>query len=158
MSSFTLTLRVEAPGLETALNNLADVIKGTPAVSQQIANPTQPVQNVPAIAAPITPTVSNTVAPEAVPTNVATTAPTADVTPAAPSVEVPSTAPSAEPAAGKVYSFDDITAAGSQLLEMGKMNDLITLLKGFGVQAVNMLKPEQYPAVADGLRKLGAKI
>ena len=51
-----------------------------------------------------------------------------------------------------------LSEAGASLLEAGKMSDLIALLHSFQVEAVTMLKPEQYDAFASGLRKLGAKI
>lgn len=65
----------------------------------------------------------------------------------------------ATPAADdKPVTFDDIVAAVSQLLDAGRMGDLLNLLKGFGVQAITQLKPEQFPEVAVALRGLGAKI
>ena len=43
-------------------------------------------------------------------------------------------------------------------MDAGKMNELLALLRTFGVEALPALKPEQYEAVAAGLRGLGAKI
>lgn len=154
MADFTITHRIEAPELTAAINALADALKSRPVD----VNPTVPAQNVPAEPASISPTVSNIAVPVTAPESVATTAPTANVIPFAPTVAAPTPAVEAPATTAKVYTFDDITAAGSQLLEAGKINDLITLLRSFGVQAVNQLKPEQYADVADGLRKLGAKI
>ena len=58
-----------------------------------------------------------------------------------------------------MYTFDDITNAGAQLLEAGKMEQLMGLLKiNYNVQAVTQLRPDQYAAVAADLRKLGARI
>lgn len=95
-------------------------------------------------------------------------APTAPVNPIpapAPTAEAPTpvpapvAAPTPAPApAEKVYTFADISAAGSALLEQNKMPQLMALLAQFGVQAVTQLKPEQYPGVAAGLRELGANI
>ena len=51
-----------------------------------------------------------------------------------------------------------LSEAGASLLEAGKMSELIALLHSFQVEAVTMLKPEQYDAFATGLRKLGARI
>ena len=75
--------------------------------------------------------------------------------PAVPTAEAPT--PVSAPAE-KVYTFADISVAGSALLEQGKMPQLMALLAQFGVQAVTQLKPEQYAGVAAGLRELGAKI
>lgn len=51
-----------------------------------------------------------------------------------------------------------LSEAGANLLEAGKMNELISLLHSFNIEAVPMLKPEQYEDFAAGLRRLGAKI
>ena len=51
-----------------------------------------------------------------------------------------------------------LSEAGASLLEAGKMQDLIALLHTFHVEAVTMLKPEQYDEFARGLRGLGAMI
>ena len=139
MADFIITHRIEAPELAAALNNLADALKGrsvaVPVAPEATTHPTQenPVQ------APVAP---HTTAPEQTPT------------PAPAPVEAPAPAP----APAKVYTFEDITNAGSQLLEMNKMPQLMELLKGYGVQAVTQLKPEQYADVAAGLRGLGANI
>ena len=144
MADFIITHRIEAPELAAALNNLADALKGrsvaVPVAPEATTHPTQenPVQ------APVAP---HTTAPEQTPTPVPV---------AAPAVAAPTPAPA--PAPAKVYTFEDITNAGSQLLEMNKMPQLMELLKGYGVQAVTQLKPEQYADVAAGLRGLGANI
>ncbi len=147
MADFIITHRIEAPELTTALYNLADAIRGG-AVS---APSVQPVSTAPAQEAPVQ-------AVSEAPTTNPTPAPAAPV--AVPSVAAPTPAPAPveAPAPAKVYTFDDITAAGSQLLEQGRMPQLMELLKGYGVQAVTQLKPEQYADVAAGLRGLGAKI
>ena len=49
-------------------------------------------------------------------------------------------------------------AAGSTLMDAGKINDLMNLLHTFGVQAVMDLKPEQLGAFATEMRALGATI
>lgn len=148
MADFTITHRIEAPELAAAINNLADALKDRP-----VAVPTMPgAVTHPAPEMPAAPVVGTNPTPAPVTPAVQNTAP------AAPTVAAPTPAPVEEPAPAKVYTFDDITAAGSQLLELGKMNQLMELLKGYGVQAVTQLKPEQYADVAAGLRGLGAKI
>lgn len=143
MTEFTITHRIEAPELSAAIVSLADALKGR-AVAVPVAPvvTTPPVQEMPVQAAP---------APvEAAPQPTAAPAPVQEATPAP--------AATADPAPAKVYTFEDITAAGSQLLELGKKNQLMELLKGYGVQAVTQLKPEQYADVAKGLKELGANI
>lgn len=164
----TVIHRIEAPELAGAINNLADALKahvglmGQPVsmaplphtedaqqpapapVTAPVAAPVQqPVTPAPAVTAPAAaPVQPQPVTPTAAPAPVTAPAP-------APTVVAPTPAPA--------VTFDAIIAAGSQLLEQGKMPQLTELLKGFGVQAITQLKPEQYPVVAEGLKNLGAK-
>lgn len=157
MADFTITHRIEAPELVAALNNLADALKARPVAVPTVPGaathpaPETPVQAATTPAAPVV---------DANPTPAPVTPAVQNTAPAAPTVAAPTPVPvtPAPAPAEKVYTFDDITAAGSQLLELGKMNQLMELLKGYGVQAVTQLKPEQYADVAAGLRGLGAKI
>ena len=89
--------------------------------------------------------------PAPVPQTQATVAPTPSSVPTAP-------APSVPVASAPQYTVEQIMAAGATLMDVGKVNELITLLHSFGVQAVMDLKPEQLGAFATELRKLGAKI
>lgn len=139
ITDFTVTHRIEAPELTAALNNLADALRGRPLTASAV---TEDKPEVPA-------TTEATVA--------------APVAPAAPVVAppiAPAPAPAQVPApAARAYTFEDITNAGSQLLEQGKMPQLMDLLAtSFGVQAVTQLRPDQYPDVAAALVRLGAKI
>lgn len=155
MTEFKLT--IEAPALTEALKYLADALKtgfsaaqtngGTipfPALEKPPVAPVEApaaIPDVPAGPAPVNPPV----APEPAPA----------VT-AAPSVEAPSPAPA--PAPERKYTLKEISDAGSGLLDQGKMQDLMNLLDSFGVPAITMLKPDQYPAFVEGLKALGAKI
>lgn len=167
MADFTITHRIEAPELTAALNNLADALKSRPVAAPAAQEATtRPVQENPVQA----PTVAPTPAEQPTPTNAPVTNTVNGTTPATTDAPAPGPAPSTvtapvtaatsnpAPAPAKVYTFDDITRAGSQLLEMNKMPQLMELLKGYGVQAVTQLKPEQYTDVAAGLRGLGANI
>ena len=150
MADFTITHRVEAPALVDAINNLANALTGGIVVPANAKTPEPKAAPAPA------PVENPTPAPVAPPvTDVSSVnAPTPADTPTAPeAVAAPSPA-----AATKAVSFDEIVSAGSQLLDAGRMNDLLGLLKGFGVQAITQLKPEQYNDVAVALRGLGAKI
>lgn len=161
MADFTITHRIEAPALVDALNNLAAALSGGPVVAAPAGEqkPIQftPKQDTPAQAAPA-PVVDPTAAPV---TN--TVNGNAPATTSAPTAAAPTPAPNAAPApapaeTSKTVTFDEIVSAGSQLLDAGRMADLLGLLKGFGVQAITQLKPEQYADVAVALRGLGAKI
>ena len=159
MADFIITHRIEAPELAAALNNLADALRGRPVAESPVGEERKVVQFTPAQVEPAPDTAVNPIAAPA--TN--TVNGNVPATISAPTVVAPTPAPNTAPApataaTSNAVTFDDITAAGSQLLDMGRMNDLMELLKGFGVQAVTQLKPEQYADVAAGLRGLGAKI
>ncbi len=145
MIEITILHRIEAPDVTAALNNLADALKARSVAAPVVQYGQRPDLATDTLSAPETPAQAAMEIPTPVPQPTPVPAP-------AP-VEAPVSAP-----ATKVYTFEDITAAGSQLLEMNKMSQLMELLKGYGVQAVTQLKPEQYAAVAAGLRGLGAKI
>ena len=143
-----------SPALSDALKALTSALTGRMAApvmdGKNITLPTEkPVET------PVT-------APAPVVNPIPAPAPAPAVAPAvapAPTVTAPTPAPAPAPApTEKVYTFADISAAGSALLEQNKMPQLMALLAQFGVQAVTQLKPEQYPGVAAGLRELGANI
>ena len=164
----TVIHRIEAPELAGAINNLADAMKarvelmGQPVSMAPLPRTEDAQQPAPApVTAPVAAPVQQPVAPAP-----AVTAPA--VAPVQPQPVTPTTAPApvtapapaptvAAPTPAPAVTFDAIIAAGSQLLEQGKMPQLTELLKGFGVQAITQLKPEQYPVVAEGLKNLGAK-
>ena len=79
--------------------------------------------------------------------------------PPAPKVDsIPTPEPAVPVAAAPTYTVEQIMAAGSTLMDAGKINDLMNLLHKFGVQAVMDLKPEQLGAFATEMRALGAAI
>ena len=166
MADFVITHRIEAPELTAAINSLADALKGRSVSVLDTSSIAAKFQQETPAQAPTTPPVAvQTPTPTAAPATTGVNGASSATTPApAPApVEAPAPAPAAtsNPApvpATRVYTFDDITAAGSQLLELGKMPQLMELLKGYGVQAVTQLKPEQYADVAKGLKELGANI
>lgn len=115
--------------------------------------------------APVTPTtVPATPGAPAMPIGVPTAAaapvqnvPTA--VPAVPTAPAPAApAPAAVPTSAPTFTMEQISRAGTMLIDMGKMNDLMALLTRHGVAAITQLKPESYGAVATELRALGAQI
>ena len=76
---------------------------------------------------------------------VAASAPTTPVAPAA-------------PAPAKNYTLAELSLAASALIEQGKMKELMALINSFGVVSLNVLPPEHFPAFAEGIKKLGAKL
>lgn len=136
-----MKLTIEAPELANALNNLAAALGARPFPTAQqapAAASTQPQPVVPQQA-------------PAAPVQQPMPAPATTAQPNTPVAGVPLAQP-------PKYTVDQIMAAGAQLMDAGKVNDLINLLHSFGVQAVMDLKPEQLGAFATALRDMGAKI
>ena len=134
-----MKLTIEAPELANALNNLAAALG---------ARPFPPAQQAPAAAS----TQPQPVVPQQAPAPAAPMpAPATTAQPNTPVAGVPLAQP-------PKYTVDQIMAAGAQLMDAGKVNDLMNLLHSFGVQAVMDLKPEQLGAFATALRDMGAKI
>jgi len=129
---FEAKITIDAPEIATALNNLAQAINYLT---------TKQPQNAPAMAEP---------ASYNAPAEVAQT-------PTAPVQEAAKATPT-EAKAEKRYTLDDLSRVGAELIDQGKMPQLIDLLKKNGVQAITQLKPEQYAAVATELIALGAKL
>jgi len=63
---------------------------------------------------------------------------------------VPTTAPT--------FSLEQLAVAGTQLMDAGHQDKLLSLLSAFGVSALTQLGKDQYGAFATQLRALGAKI
>lgn len=136
-----MKLTIEAPELANALNNLAAALGARPFPTAQqapAAASTQPQPVVPQQA-------------PAAPVQQPMPAPATTAQPNTPVAGVPLAQP-------PKYTVDQIMAAGAQLMDAGKVNDLMNLLHSFGVQAVMDLKPEQLGAFATALRYMGAKI
>ena len=127
-----IKVTIEAPELAAAIDRLAAAL-GTKTAQ---ASPTNPV---PQTAAPAVNPAPQTAGPA-----------TASPSNPQPSAVPLSTAPQ--------YTVDQIMAAGATLMDAGRVNDLMNLLRSFGVQAVTDLKVEQYGAFVTALRNLGAKI
>lgn len=62
------------------------------------------------------------------------------------------------PTAAPQYTLEQLTKAGADLAQAGKMGQLLALLTQYGVQAVTQIPPEQYGAFATALRGLGAAL
>lgn len=58
------------------------------------------------------------------------------------------------------YTAEQISRAGAELVQTDptKMQALLAMLQQFGVATIQMLKPEQFGAFANGLRGLGARL
>lgn len=148
-----ITLTIQAPGLEKAMESLATALQGgaipqTQAYTQQQAQHMPPVQNVPVQqAAPVQ-------QPPAQPTQAAPQA--APIQQPAPQQPVPQQ--QAVPTSNVTYTMEQLAVAATQLMDQGKRNEITQLLATFGVQALTALPQEQYGAFATSLRGLGANI
>ena len=146
-----MKIKIDVPELVAAVEKLAAAIDKT-ALNITVPNEGTLNFNMPAGNAPVAPApvqTAPTPAPAPVPTPAAppvTPMPTA----AAPAPVVPVTAPT--------YTLDQIAKAGANLVDAGKMEQLLALLTKHGVQAVTQLTPDQYGAFATELRAFGAQI
>lgn len=153
-----IKVTVSAPELSEAINNLAKAYAGNPTATVQAVNPVQTETAVPAqteTAVPAQPTAPVTNSAPSVntpPAPVVTTQPVQTVpTATSPAVQAPS-----EPA--KTYTQEQLSNAGAALCEQGKMPQLIQLLSQFGAQSIVQVSKEQYTALAEGLKALGANL
>lgn len=138
-----MKIKIDVPELVAAVEKLAAAIDKT-ALSITVPNEGTLNFNMPAGNTPVAPAPVQTAPTPAAPP--VTPMPTA----AAPTSAVPVTAPT--------YTLDQIAKAGANLVDAGKMEQLLALLTKYGVQAVTQLTPDQYGAFATELRALGAQI
>ena len=151
-----MKIKIEVPDLAAAIEKLAVALnnstviekpctQGAPAPAEVSApNPAPVATQAPmAPVAPVSTPAPAPVAPAPAPTPVAPVQ-------AAPAPAVPVTAPT--------YTLDQIAKAGANLVDAGKMEQLLGLLTKYGVQAITQLTPDQYGAFATELRALGAQI
>lgn len=149
-----MKIKIDVPELVAAVEKLAAAIDKT-ALNITVPNEGTLNFNTPAGNAPVAP------APVAAPAPAPVAAPAPAPTPAAPPVTPMPTAAAPAPAVpvtAPTYTLDQIAKAGANLVDAGKMEQLLALLTKYGVQAVTQLTPDQYGAFATELRALGAQI
>ena len=156
-----MKIKIDVPELVAAVEKLAAAIDKT-ALNITVPNEGTLNFNMPTGNAPVAPAPVQTApapAPVAAPAPAPTPAPVP--TPAAPPVTPMPTAAAPAPAVpvtAPTYTLDQIAKAGANLVDAGKMEQLLALLTKYGVQAVTQLTPDQYGAFATELRALGAQI
>lgn len=170
MNSITLTLTVNSPELAKKLidiaagNSAAPETEHTPAPANQ-TTPAFPSTQQPAAPAAVSPAPAMT--PFTAPTSavpISSAAPfTAPYTPPAPAASVtppqqPNPASTIPTAPAPNYTIADLQNACAPLMDAGRQQDLINLLKSFGVPALTLLPKERYGEFATALRGLGAQI
>lgn len=144
-----LEIRITAPELSEAINNLAR------AIGLAVTNPVA-YSSIPTQAEASTETGVNPTAPASAPQ-------TATAVPNTPSANCPTpnanNAPAQTvPTAAPQYTLDMIAKAGTALIDAGKMTELTALLAKYGVEALTALDPAHYGTFATELRALGATI
>ena len=173
---FEVKVTVELPGIPEAINNLAGSIGKIAGFSVASMTPAgfSIASTTPAVVSTENPVAADTAeAPVAAPAPVEqpeqapplVNVPDTPIAPAAP-VEQPVAAPAAPapvapaPAPAKKYTFKQISKAGAALCtEMGKMDQLVTLLNTkYGVPAITMINESRYGELAEDLIALGATI
>ena len=151
------------PDLSAAIIRLADAMTNRPVEPTCAETDSCPIEIPAAPAEPVAPA-KVPMAPEAAPAvPVEQVAPAQVVPPVA-----PVTAPEAIPAAPvpapapavpeKAYNLNELSVAASSLIEQGKMQELMEIIRSYGVISLNVLPAEHYADFAAKIRKLGAKI
>ena len=179
-----MKITVAAPDLAAAINNLAAALDGKNphTVCNQFGADSKHIDNAGTInmgvggntqpatpTAPVNPTPAPVATPAQAPGAPLSATPAQTATPIAPTAPVATPAPAVTPAANVApapavptsapqYTLDMIATAGSALIDAGKMDQLMQLLGKFGVASLTELAPENYGAVANELRALGAAI
>ena len=119
-----------------------------PAAAPQPAGPIAP-------AVPVAP--NQTVAPVAAAVPVQSAAPIQPTVSAASPVPT-APVPQAVPTSTRTYTPDELAKAAMQLMDSGRQNELLELLRQFGTNSIPALQPSQYGAFATALRGMGAQI
>ena len=147
-----ITVKVEAEGLEKAINVLAQAISNQ-SIGEVAATQEQPEQEAPPIAPVKLKVPKQEVPKQEVPKQEVPKQAVAPVKQEAPAQAVP-----AVPTSNPGFTMDQLAVAATQLMDAGKRDDIISLLSTFNVQALTGLPKDQYGAFATSLRGMGAKL
>lgn len=149
-----IQVTIKAPDLSEAINNLAAALSGT---GRGAATNVQQPELKEQVQAQLNRTPTDTPAPVApTVTQPQTTAPTAPA-PTTPAPQAQVAAPQQQTATPVTYTLDMLANAMAGLIDMGKMAQCMEAIKKYGVQAINQLSQDMYPAFAEDLKALGAK-
>lgn len=156
-----MKIKIDVPELVAAVEKLAAAIDKTAlnitVPNEGTLNFNMPAGNAPAAPVPVQTASVPTPAPVAAPAPAPAPAPTPAAPPMTPMPTAAAPAP-AVPVTAPTYTLDQIAKAGANLVDAGKMEQLLALLTKYSVQAVTQLTPDQYGAFATELRALGAQI
>jgi len=163
-----ITIKVEAPGLATAILALAEAVNGknlataglNPTATQAVSTQAVPTQQAPMQQAPMQQAPMQQAPMQQAPMS-------AGFLPALQSlqqehglpVQQPPMQPqSAVPTAPQTYTLEQLAVAGTQLVDQGRRAELVGLLTKFGADALTSLAKEYYGAFATELRQMGARL
>lgn len=156
-----MKIKIDVPELVAAVEKLAAAIDKTAlnitVPNEGTLNFNMPAGNAPAAPVPVQTASVPTPTPVAAPAPAPAPAPTPAAPPVTPMPTAAAPAP-AVPVTAPTYTLDQIAKAGANLVDAGKMEQLLALLTKYSVQAVTQLTPDQYGAFATELRALGAQI
>lgn len=155
------------PDLSAAIIRLADAMTNRPVEPTCAETDSCPIEIPAAPAEPVAPAkvpMAPVTAPEAAPVVPVEQVAPAQVAPpvapvtaseAIPAAPVPASAPAVPE---KAYNLNELSVAASSLIEQGKMQELMEIIRSYGVISLNVLPAEHYADFAAKIRKLGAKI
>lgn len=175
MLEIKVNIEATAPDLSAAIEKLAEALRGSlilspggvetrlSGVQATGGNPTNtPVsvtaESVPAVQTNAQPVVTQNAAEQVPAAQTAQPVQTAQTVQVAQATQPQQQFMNPPVTAAPVIDLDTISRAGAALIDQGKTPDVLALLQQFGVPAVNLLDPSQYPAFAEGLKALGASI
>ncbi len=150
---FEITVKIEAPELVAAINHLANIQnRGIEPFNAPTRDENKPapfpagrMTNPEPVTAPVAPPAVQ--APAPIPAPVA-------LAPAPMTNPVPVAVPTAAP----VYTQNQLAVAMTQLVDAGRRDEVLALIRSFGAPSLTNLAPEHYGALATKLRAMGAKI
>lgn len=154
-----IKVTIDAPGLSSAIDKLAQSIAGLTVESVLPESGTLETPGVIPYPSPVpdqAPVTPKPAVVEQAPTPVVEQAPATQ--PAAAPAPVPQPIPAPQPQAE--IDLNALSVAGAGLISQSpdNMKKIMDLLAAYGVKAITQLDKSQYPTFADELRKLGADI
>lgn len=149
-----IKVTVELPGIPEALAQLADALAQThrPDVKNEVA-PTRKRKPAKDKAEDPKPAEAKAEEPPA-PTPAADAVRAGVPEPAT----VTKTDAEAEDTPAKAYTLEQISKAGLELMDAGRLTDLMGLLAKYGLQSLTAADPKQYTAIAEDLIAMGGTI
>lgn len=142
-----ITIRIEAPEIAQAINNLANALSGKNSQDKPAFKAAAPTNNVPNTQVP-----TSAMPQPAVPTQ---TVPVTQIASSAIQTPVSTPAITQAPTSVPSYSIEQFQTAIAPLLDAGKVAQVQQLVQSFGVATLMEIPKERYGEFANGLRGIG---